>query len=275
MKGAQALADAGARLRAAGVDGGVGDARRLLAHALGVGPDRVTLVLGDDMEPAALARFEAAVAARIARQPVAQIIGWREFYGRRFKVTCDVLDPRPDTETLIDAALERPFTRVLDLGTGSGCILLTLLGERQEATGLAVDLSEAALAVAAANVAAQGLGARATLILSDWFAQVDGRFDLIVSNPPYIGASEVALLQPEVRDWEPLMALSPGGDGLEPYRVIAQQAGTFLTPGGRIIVEIGAGQGANVCAMFGLAGFGRVDVRSDLAGRDRVVVVQK
>lgn len=271
MTGAQALAAAAARLRVAGVEDAPRDARRLLAHALGIAPDRLTLHLADDLTGPQAAAFEAAIAARAARQPVSQITGARLFWGRSFRVTRDTLDPRPETETLVAAALEQPFARVLDLGTGTGCILLTLLAERPEATGLGVDLSDAALAVARDNAARLGVADRAALWRSDWFSQVAGVFDLIVSNPPYIAAAEMATLAPEVRDWEPHPALTPGGDGLDAYRAIASGAVAHLVPGGRIVVEIGPTQAGAVTGLFRAAGLHDVRVWHDLDGRNRCV----
>ncbi|CAM5430196.1 peptide chain release factor N(5)-glutamine methyltransferase [Frigidibacter albus] len=271
MTGSEALRAAVARLAAAGVAEAPRDARRLLAHAMGIGADRLLLHLGEALSPAAAVAFDRAVAARAARQPVSQITGSRLFWGRAFRVTRDTLDPRPETETLIAAALERRFARVLDLGTGTGCIVLTLLAEQPEARGMGTDLSPAALAVAAGNAAALGLAERVELVASDWFAGVAGRFDLIVSNPPYIAADEMAALDPEVRDWEPHLALTPGGDGLDAYRAIAAGAGAHLAPGGRLLVEIGPAQGAAVAGLFAAAGLGRIRVLPDLDGRDRVV----
>lgn len=271
MTAAEALRAAVARLRAAGVEDPAGDARRLLAHALDIAPDRVALILPDPLSPAATAAFDAAVAARAARQPVAQITGRRAFFGHDFRVSPDTLDPRPDTEILVAAALERPFVRMLDLGTGTGCILLSCLKAMPAATGTGTDLSEAALAVARANAADLGLAGRARFLLSDWFASVPGRFDLIVSNPPYIAESEMAGLAPEVRDWEPRSALTPGGDGLDAYRAIAAGAGLRLMPGGRLLLEIGPTQGGAVSELLAAAGLDVVAIRHDLDGRDRVV----
>lgn len=269
--GNAALAAAIARLRAAGVDDPARDARRLLAHALGIPAGRLTLVLPDPLTDEAADRFAAALALRCRRKPVSQITGQRMFYGRSFRVTEDVLDPRPETETLIELALCEPFSRVLDLGTGSGCILLTLLAERPEATGLGVDLSDAACAVAADNAARLALETRARITRSDWFGAVEGRFDLIVANPPYIAAEEMPGLAPEVRDWEPHIALSDGADGLGAYRIIAAQAPDHLAPGGRLLVEIGPTQGAAVSALFLAAGLENIAVHADLDGRARIV----
>lgn len=269
------LREAIARLRAAGVDDPAGDARRLLAHAAGVAPGMLTAMLPDRITSDALAQFDALIARRADRVPVAQLTGLRSFYGRDFRVTADTLDPRADTETLIASALEGPFDRVLDLGTGTGCILLTLLAEQPAATGVATDLSPAALAVAQENAQRLDLSARAAFVHADWFdGLAAGQFDLIVSNPPYIAASEMAGLAPEVRLHEPAGALTDGADGLTAYRTIAAGAGPRLRPGGRLIVEIGWQQGPEVAAIFRRAGLLHVRVLLDLEGRDRVVTAR-
>lgn len=271
---ADALRAATAQLTQAGIAGAAGDARHLVAHATGLDPDRLTLHLSDRLDASAQARLEAALAARARHQPVSQIIGSRLFWGRRFHVTRDVLDPRPESECLIAAALAQPFARVLDLGTGSGAILLTLLAERPAAGGLGTDLSPAALAVARTNAAALGLAARARFARADWCAGLTGRFDLIVANPPYIAADEIAGLAPEVRDWEPHLALTPGGDGLEAYRRIAAGAGVLLAPGGVLLLEIGPTQSPAVTALLTAAGLRCGPTLPDLDGRDRVVVAR-
>jgi release factor glutamine methyltransferase len=274
MTGAEALRQAVPRLRAAGVEDPPGDARRLLAHALDLSPDRLTLHLGEPVPPHAAGRFAAALSAREARRPVAQITGRRLFWGRAFRVTPDTLDPRPETEVLVAEALAAPFAQVLDLGTGTGCILLSLLADRPLATGLGTDRSAAALAVARANASDFGLSDRVAWAEADWFAGLSGTFDLIVSNPPYIAASEMASLDPEVRLHEPRMALTDDGDGLTAYRAIASDARRHLRPGGRLLVEIGPTQGPAVRALFAHAGLGNLRVLPDLDGRDRVVAAQ-
>ena len=275
MTAADALRAAIPRLQEAGIEGAAGDARRLMAFALGIPCDRLTLHLADALDASAQGAFDAAIAARLTRQPVSQIVGERIFFGRSFRVTRDTLDPRPETELLVLTALERPFARMLDLGTGTGCILLSCLAEMRMASGLGTDLSQAALEIAAANAGRLNLASRAAFRRSDWFADVGGRFDLIVSNPPYIAAGEMAGLLPEVRDWEPHLALTPGGDGLDAYRAIARGAGARLMAGGRLIVEIGPTQAGAVAALFRSAGLGGVEVRCDLDGRDRVVMATK
>ncbi len=274
MTGAQALKLAIDRLRVAGVEGAARDARLILSHAMAVAPDRLTLHLGDPISDSAAELFEACILARCRRQPVSQIVGRRLFWGRMFRVTPEVLDPRPETETLVATALEAPFERVIDLGTGSGAILVSLLAECGSASGVGVDLSEAALRVAETNAREHGVGGRATLLLSDWWRGVSGSFDLVVSNPPYIPDAEIGGLAPEVRDWEPRMALSPGGDGLDAYRAIARDAPRHIEPGGRLIVEIGPTQALAVTGLLVEAGLREVEVRTDMDGRDRVVLAR-
>ncbi|WP_037227242.1 peptide chain release factor N(5)-glutamine methyltransferase [Roseobacter sp. GAI101] len=268
---AQAMASAAARLRAAGVPDPARDARILLAHAASVDASRVTLIAPEEIAPEIAERFETLIALRAVRVPVSHLVGQRAFYGRDFKISRDVLDPRPETETLIELALSEAFDTVMDLGTGSGCILVTLLAERPEARGLGLDLSEAACLQASANAVLHGVAARADIRQSDWFAAAEGRFDLIVANPPYLAKSEMAGVAPELRLHEPEMALTDGLDGLSAYRVIASQAQGYLTATGRVLAEIGWQQGPDVAQIFRDAGWGRVRILPDLDGRDRVL----
>jgi release factor glutamine methyltransferase len=274
VTGSQALREAVARLQAAGVEGAARDARRLLAHALGVAPDLLAGRLADPLPEAAAAEFTAFVARRAGREPVSHITGRRAFWGRDFRVTPEVLDPRPETETLVALALEAPFARVLDLGTGSGCILVTLLAERPGTTGVGTDISPAALLIAGENAARHGVADRLILTPSDWFGDIGGQYDLIVSNPPYIAAEEMASLAPEVLR-EPRGALTDEGDGLAAYRAIAGGAGRFLAPGGRLLVEIGPVQGEAVSRLLAGAGLEGVAIHPDLDGRDRVVSARR
>lgn len=265
------LTQATRQLREAGIEGAQRDARVLIAHAVGIPADRVTLEAQMDVSEGQVDVFKGLCVRRIAREPVSKIVGNRQFWGREFKVTPDVLDPRPETETLIAAALAHPFDRLLDLGTGSGCIPITLLAERPMAQGLAVDISEDALQVAWENASFHEVNQRLTFGISDWFSTVKGRFNLIVSNPPYITDDEMDELSREVREHDPHLALTPGGDGLDPYRVIARDVSAFLEPGGRLLVEIGWKQGADVKAIFEATGLRDCEVLPDLDGRDRVV----
>lgn len=273
MTGAEALRQGAARLAQAGVPGAAEDARLLLAHALDLPRHQLTGVLAAPLPPEALRRFDAALAARAARQPVSQILGRRAFWKHEFRVTRDTLDPRPETETLVEAALAEPFASVLDLGTGTGAILISLLTERPGTRGLGTEISPAALAVAREN--AKVMGVCADFLESDWFASVTGQFDLIVSNPPYIALAEMAQLTPEVREWEPQQALTDGADGLSAYRAIAAGAPAHLAPGGRLMVEIGPTQGAAVAALMRAAGLAEPRILPDLDGRDRVVAARK
>ncbi|MEM1267408.1 MAG: peptide chain release factor N(5)-glutamine methyltransferase [Pseudomonadota bacterium] len=268
------LAKAVRTLRAAGIDGAERDARWLLAHALSVPPDRVGPMLSHPVSGAE-ALLAPLLAARLERRPVSQITGARLFWGRSFEVSSDVLDPRPETETLIAAALEGNAPgRLIDLGTGSGCIAVTLLAEWPTARGLATDLSAAALKVAARNAEAYDVSDRLSLAEGSWWNSVVGRFDLVLSNPPYIAASEMPGLAPEIRLWEPQMALTPGGDGLDAYRAIAAGLEARLAPGGRALFEIGAEQGVRAAGLFHELGF-VVRILPDLDQRDRVLEVHR
>jgi release factor glutamine methyltransferase len=272
---AQAMVIAIAKLRDAGVDDPARDARILLAHAAQVDASRVTLIAPDDLAPEIATRYEQLIASRAQRVPVSHLIGEREFYGRRFKVSSDVLDPRPETETLIEAALAEPFASVLDIGTGSGCILVTLLAERESAIGVGTDLSEAACLQAAANAVLNGVNIRADIYQSDWFGAVQGQYDLIVSNPPYLAIEEMDNVSAELRDHEPRMALTDEADGLTGYRILAAMGQRFLAPQGRLLAEIGWRQGAEVVALFEAAGWENTRLLQDLDGRDRVICAEK
>ena len=269
--GSVLLAKGVRQLTDAGVPDAPRDARRLLAHAVGIEAGRLTLILPEPVTQEAEARFAALLQRRAGREPVSHLLGYREFYGRRFKVTRNVLDPRPETEILIEVALQDAFASVIDLGTGSGCILLTLLAEMPEARGVGTDLSEDACRVAEDNMHALDLGERAAILRTSWADGIEGQVDLVVSNPPYIGLDEMDGLSPEVHDHEPHMALTDGGDGLSAYREISQQAAGLLRVGGRLIVEIGPTQAVAVAQMFADNGFNKVRVIQDLDGRDRVV----
>ncbi len=260
-------------LSAAGVEGAARDARLLLAHVLETDQAGLNARLDEPLKQSELFGMDRVVAARSLHQPVSHIIGKRGFWNHEFLVNSDVLDPRPDTETLVAAALEQPFERVLDLGTGSGAIILSLLAERPEARGLASDISDKALDMARRNAGRIGVAERVRFVVADWFAGLSGRFDLIVSNPPYIAQSEMPDLAPEVRDWEPHLALTPGGDGLAAYRILAAGLPDFLSPGGRAYFEIGHKQALDVSKIFINAGFNQPAVLSDMSGHDRVVAI--
>jgi release factor glutamine methyltransferase len=219
--------------------------------------------------------FETFIARRAAREPFAYIIGRREFWSLDFEVTRDVLIPRPDSETLVEVALKAfaaaPPRRIVDLGTGSGCLLMALLSEWPHATGLAVDISPAALALARRNAERLGLAQRIEFVCSDFGALQRGPFDLAVSNPPYIPANEIEGLEPEVAGFEPRLALDGGPDGLEAYRRLAEALPGVLLQGGRVLLEIGWTQAEEVKNILENQGFVDIRVIRDLAGQDRIV----
>jgi release factor glutamine methyltransferase len=271
MRISEAKSEAVARLIAAATEGAGRDAERILAAVLGVEPGRLRIMDDRELTEAEIVHLWRGIEARARRQPVAQITGFRDFYAHRFKVTRDTLDPRPETEALVEAALALPWASVLDMGTGTGAILISLLAARPGSSGMATDISEAALDVAREN--AHLIGVTARFARSDWFEGVSQRFDLIVSNPPYIALEEMAELSLDVRDWEPHSALTDGADGLTAYRAIAAGAADHLTRDGHVLVEIGHRQGADVAAIFRAAG-AESQILPDLDGRDRVVMAR-
>ncbi|WCL54146.1 peptide chain release factor N(5)-glutamine methyltransferase [Gimibacter soli] len=258
------------------------DAERLFLAATGWTKSRLVMDAREAPDAASAARFEAFIARRQTGEPVAYIVGTQEFWGLDFTVTPATLIPRPDTETLVETALAHlppdAARTVLDLGTGSGCILLSLLHERPRTLGTGADISDAALAVAGHNAAHLRLAGRATLVKSDWFASVavpEGGFDAILSNPPYIGEADVVGLMKDVRDFEPYTALTSGPDGLAAYRIIASGAPARLADDGLLAVEVGEGQARDVAGLFAAAGLTDIRIRQDLAGIDRVVAAKK
>jgi len=276
----QAWQDARSRLEAAGVPGPVIDARVLVEAACGV--TRADIV-GDphrEISVAQVERLDAYLERRIRREPVSHILGRKGFWNIMLGVTADVLTPRPETEVIVDHALRlfpegRPF-RILDLGVGSGAILLAILAERPAARGLGIDVSEEALAVARDNAARLGLADRIALLRGDWSGGLAGsEFDLVVSNPPYIASPVIETLDPEVRDYEPRIALDGGPDGLEAYRQLAPEILRMLRPGGRFLVEIGYDQRAAAESLFRAAGAMEVETLQDLSTHDRVVTGMK
>lgn len=262
-----------ARLRAAGVATARLDARILLGAVLEREP--ASLLPGETrpVGQAAGNRYDSLIDRRAAREPVGRILGRREFYGRVFRITPATLEPRPDSETTVDLALEclGGANHILDVGTGTGCLLITLLAERPEATGLGTDISNEAVVTAAENADNLGIGNRAGFRQGDWLAGIETRFDLLVSNPPYIPDGRIGSLMPEVRDHDPRMALAGGDDGLTAYRAIFAQAERVLAPGGRIVVEIGAGQQDEVGAIAAAQGFEAVKTAFDLGGHIRAM----
>jgi release factor glutamine methyltransferase len=254
------------------INDGALDARLLLQEATSYSHDKIIARDTDLLTDVQEEKFGAMVQRRLENEPVSRILGRREFYGRDFIVTPDVLDPRPDTETLIKLCLDLQPRRILDLGAGSGTIILTLLAELKTATGVAVDVSAAALSVVASNATRLGVSDRVSLLQSDWFSSVAGRFDLIVSNPPYIPTSIIETLDRDVRDFDPALALDGGSDGLSPYRIIAREAEGFLDGAGKVAVEIGAGQLPDVVGIFKSYDFKLLDRLDDLGGHPRALL---
>lgn len=262
----------------------VPDARREAGSLLSfvIGKDRTFLIshAEDRLDDSELDRFREVVSRRAEGEPLQYITGVQDFYGREFRVTPDVLIPRPETELVVEAALDAiidtPAPSICDVGTGSGCIALTLLCERSDARAVGVDVSEAALEIAAQNARRHGVSERIELRLSDCFDAVDPTaFDLIVSNPPYVSANALAGLQREVRDHEPLVALSPGADGLSVIRRLLRDGPAFLKPNAYLIMEIGFDQGETVQKLIDPKLWRLVEIRPDLQSIPRIVVVQR
>jgi len=273
----QALADATARLRAAGVEAARRDACLLLGAALGTGADAVRAQPERPVGGAESAVFAALVARRLRREPVSRILGSREFWSLPFKITPATLDPRPDSETVVAAVLARIGDRsaplaILDLGTGSGCLLLALLAELPAARGLGVDVCEAALRTARENAVALGLAGRASFVRGAWAAAVAGAWQVIVSNPPYILTDDLRDLAPEVQGYDPHLALDGGADGLEAYRALAPEIARLIAPGGLAALEIGTAQSEDVELLLRAAGLSVLGRDRDLAGRQRCVL---
>jgi release factor glutamine methyltransferase len=277
---AQARRAVTARFREQNLDAPDLDARLIVGHAVGLDHAALTAQSERALTRAEAERLAALVARRLAHEPVARILGTKEFWSLPLAVTPDVLVPRPETETVVEAALaavapRRPL-RIADLGTGSGAILLALLAERPDAFGIGTDRDPRALAVACHNAEQLGLAARAAFVACDFGAALDGGCDLVVSNPPYIAAGDIATLAPEVRDHDPRAALDGGADGLAAYRAIAADASRLLAPAGTIAVEIGASQAEPVMALLAGRGLAVEDApRRDLAGLPRVVVAHR
>ena len=284
----EAFTEAARLLRAANIETPELDARLLLCHAASLSHEQL-IANGDTvLPPDAAARFEAHLARRLAHEPVSRILGVREFYGRSFSIDASTLDPRADSETLIDAALAELTRRgkrgdplrILDLGTGSGILLLTLLAELPEARGIGLDLSVPALRIARENGERLGVGTRASFLAGDWLEAIAGDFDFVVANPPYLAHADFAGLALEVSAHDPHLSLDGGEDGLDAYRRIASRAAAILAPGGCVLAEIGSTQASAVMGLFEAAGFAANSGDSgqplwhDLAGRPRAILAE-
>ncbi len=276
----RAVADARLKFQAAGLEDAAMEARILIGGLLSLSSTEVFTggdrVLSTDEQ----AVIDAAVARRLKREPVHRILGKREFHGMELSLSAETLEPRPDTEVLVDAmiphltaiAAKKGSADVLDMGTGTGAILLALLNAEKQARGTASDISADALQTATRNAEALGLIDRFRAVQSHWFDTISGCFDIIVSNPPYIRSEVIPSLEPEVRNFDPMQALDGGPDGLDAYRAIAQGATGFLAQGGYIGVEIGYDQKDTVTSVFQHAGFMLVQSAQDYGGNDRVLV---
>jgi release factor glutamine methyltransferase len=274
------IADARARLASAGIETPGLDARLLAAHILNC--DAATIIGHPELmiDGSRASLFEAALRRRLRREPLAYILGHREFWSLPLRVTRDTLIPRPDTETLVEAAMAwqarrmaNASPRILDLGTGSGCLLLALLVELPSARGVGVDISQPALAVARENAARLGVAERAAFVCGDWANALSSKFDLIVCNPPYIADSEWDELAADVRDFEPALALRGGADGLAAYRTILSELPVLLATDGSAFVEVDAGGAVAVAALAPTFGLQPYEIRRDLAGRARCMQV--
>ena len=265
-----------AHLRASGIAEPEADARALVRLATGADPALPGAAAERVLMAAEQAALDALAERRLAREPVARIVGMREFFGLAFGLNEACLVPRPDTETVVEAALAvlpAGPARVLDLGTGPGTMLLAILAGRPQAEGLGIDRSVRALEAARSNAAALGLGRRAVFREGDWMAGLAGPFDLIVANPPYIPSRDCETLQAEVREHDPRLALDGGPDGLSAYRAIVAGAGPLLAPGGHLVLELGIGQAMAVARLARAAGFVLKGLASDLAGIPRALVL--
>ncbi len=272
------LDEASAALAAAGFDEPRRRARRIVAAALGLSASEVFAFAERESDGAA--RVAAVLDRVLAHEPLSRILGSREFWGLDLALSADAFDPRPESETVVEAVLRHlpdrtaPY-RFLDLGTGSGCLLLALLSECRAARGVGVDVAPGAAAAAAANAAALGLAGRARFVVGDWAAALAAEFDAVVANPPYIASGDIALLPREVAEHDPRRALDGGADGLAAYRAIARDLPRLLAPDGLFACEIGAGQGAAVAAILAGQGIGVVEAAPDLAGIERCLVARK
>ncbi len=264
----------------AGVEGAIIDSRILASAAFDLSREEILREPDATLKISDIALFKEMLNRRCAREPVSRILGMREFRSLEFKVAPSTLDPRPDSETIVEAvfdiASEMPDRlRILDLGTGTGCLLLSVLHALPAARGVGTEIDPDAAACAIQNAQALGLSDRAEIVCGNWVEGVDGPFDIIFSNPPYIPSDEIQRLEPEVALYEPVRSLDGGADGLDAYREISELIGQLLSPSGRVVFEIGPQQGDAVTVIFCAAGFVSIKNCKDLAGRDRALIFSK
>ncbi len=260
------------QLQAAGVDSARLDSRLLVAKAAKKTPNELILRSYGSLSPKQLEHAESLIQRRLNGEPVSRILGEREFWGLLFKLSRDTLDPRPDSETVVSAALSIAGRQnispkaILDLGTGSGCLLLSLLWEWRDAFGVGIDIAPDAVATARQNAIALGVENRAAFLAGDWFSSMAATFDVIVSNPPYVRRADIDTLAPEVRSFDPSRALDGGSDGLAAYRVLIPKSAEHLCSGGVLVLEIGAGQEDAVTTLLQASGLHRIESFNDLGG---------
>ncbi|MFL2795582.1 MAG: peptide chain release factor N(5)-glutamine methyltransferase [Paracoccaceae bacterium] len=274
MKLKEVLADTTIKLSRSGIEGAARDARILSAFALEIPISELSLRINEQVSGKTTSKLEKLILRRIHREPISKILGRREFWGRTFSLNENVLDPRGDTETLIDFVIEKPVKSVLELGTGSGAIAVTLACEWKEVHVTAVDISEDALSLAKINAEKFNVQNKIDFLKSDWFEAVKGPFDLIISNPPYIGLAEQDELSDEVIKYDPEIALFAGRDGLDAYKRIIPNLAKFLKPDGFVALETGASQSNQVKNMMNAVGFIDVKIVKDLSGKDRLVAAK-
>ncbi|MGB0681506.1 MAG: peptide chain release factor N(5)-glutamine methyltransferase [Magnetovibrionaceae bacterium] len=275
----EALDQTTQRLKEAGLEDARSEARLLVEAATGLSRSRLFGFPETEVTPEQALRLRELADRRAGGEPVARLSGVKEFWSLPFLLSDETLVPRPDSETLVELALTKASKdeamAILDLGTGSGCLLLSLLHELPNAVGIGVDLAPGACRTAGRNAQALGLDARAMFCQGNWTSGVQGPFDLIVSNPPYIRAGDIPALSPEVRDHDPLLALDGGQDGLDAYRHLASVAPALLNPGGWVVFEIGFDQAEAVSVLLAAVGMERIEAGRDLAGRDRVIAARQ
>ena len=274
MKLKEVLADTAIKLSKSGIEGAARDARILTAFALEIPISELSLKINQQVSEKIIVKLEKLILRRINREPISKILGRRDFWGRTFSINENVLDPRGDTETLIDFVIEKPVKSVLELGTGSGAIAVTLACEWKEVHVTATDISENALSLAKINAEKFNVQNKIHFLTSDWFENVKGAYDLIISNPPYIGLTEQDEISAEVIKYDPEIALFAGRDGLDAYRRIIPSLSKFLNPDGLVVLETGASQGIKVKNMMNAVGFIDAKIVKDLSGKDRLVAAK-
>tara|TARA_B100000925_G_scaffold86058_1_gene61686 strand:- start:174 stop:1004 length:831 start_codon:yes stop_codon:yes gene_type:complete len=270
----EVLANTANKLSESGIEGAARDARILTAYVLQIPISELSLKINEQVSGKITSQLEKLILRRIHREPISKILGRRDFWGRTFSINENVLDPRGDTETLIDFVIEKPVKSVIELGTGSGVIAVTLACEWKEVHVTATDISEEALLLAKLNAQKFNVQNKIDFLKSDWFERVKGPFDLIISNPPYIGLIEQDEISAEVIKYDPKISLFAGSDGLDAYRRIIPNLPKFLNPDGFAVLEIGASQGNQVKNMMNAVGFADAKILKDLSGKDRLVAAK-